>query len=114
MKPISQITSLAQRIQIAPQSTQLDLFAGMASDNYLSRPVKVKVVQPDTGRILFKSRKQLILEPGGDTIAIDLIVNPGASVIINSELEMLLLDADDEEVLDRLKVTLKVEMDDWD
>ena len=113
LKPVSLITSLSQRIQVAPQATQLDLFGGQAHENYLSRPVIIKVVQPFTGKVIFKSKKQSILEPGGGIVAMDLIIVPGASANIKSELEMLLLDADDEEVLDRTKVTLQVELDDW-
>ena len=41
------------------------------------------------------------------------MVVPGAEASSKSELEMQLIDADDEEVLDRLKVTLQVELDEW-
>ena len=113
LKPVSQITSLAQRIQVTPQATQLDLFAGLAHENYLSRPVILKVVQPASGKVVFKSKKSAMLEPGGEPVAMELMAVPGAAADSKSELEMLLLDADDEEVLDRLKITLQVELDDW-
>lgn len=114
LKPITQITSLAQRIQVAPQATQLDLFGGQAHEDYLSRAVVIKVIQPATGKIVFKTKNQSMLEPGGDTIALELMTVPGSSVATKSELEMLLLDADDEEILDRLKVVMQVELDDWE
>ena len=112
LKPVAQITSLAQRIKVE-QAAQLDIFSGQANENYLSRAVIIKVIQLDTGKVVFKSKKQSIIEPGGKVETIELLIVPGASVPIKSELEMRLLDADDEEILDRRKVTLQVELDDW-
>jgi hypothetical protein len=114
LKPISQITSLAQRVKVGSQATQLDLMSGLAHENYLSRPVVIKVIHPSTGKIVFKTKQQISLEPGGEDVTLELIVVPGATVSLKSELEMLLIDADDEEVLDRAKVTLQIELDDWE
>ena len=113
LKPVTQITSLAQRVQIGPQATQLDLFGGQAHENYLSRWVTVKVIHPTTGKMVFKSMQPATVEPGGENITVELSPVPGASVSLKEELEILLLDADDEEILDRAKVTLQVELDDW-
>ena len=112
LKPVAQITSLAQRIQVE-QAAQLDIFSGQANENYLSRAVIIKVIQLDTGKVVFKSKTQFIIEPGGKVDTIELVVVPGASAPLKSTLEMRLLDADDEEILDRRTVTLQVELDDW-
>jgi hypothetical protein len=114
LKPISQITSLAQRVKVGTQAIQLDLISGQAHENYLSRPVMIKVIHPSTGRIVFRTKQQITLEPGGEDVTLELLVVPGATASLKSELEMLLLDADDEEVLDRTKVTLQVELDNWE
>lgn len=113
LKPLAQITSLAQRVQVAPEAIQLDLYAGGAPENYLSRPVLSKVVQPATGKMIFRSKNSVMSEPGGATLALELAAVPGAAALLKSELELRLLDADDEELLDSLKVTLQVELDDW-
>jgi hypothetical protein len=114
LKPVSQITSLAQRIKVGSQATQLDLLSGQAHENYLSRPVMIKVIHPSTGKVVFKTKQQMALEPGGEDVTLELVVVPGATASLKSELDLLLLDADDEEVLDRSKVTLQVELDDWE
>ena len=75
--------------------------------------VIIKVIQLDTGKVVFKSKTQFIIEPGGKVDTIELVVVPGASAPLKSTLEMRLLDADDEEILDRRTVTLQVELDDW-
>ena len=113
LKPITQITSLAQRVQVGPQATQLDIFAGQAPENYLSRQVMIKVIHPTSGKVVFKSKQPASLEPGGEVVTLELTVIPDAKATSKSELEMRLLDADDEEVLDRAKVTLLVDLDDW-
>lgn len=113
IKPITQIISLAQRVQVGSQATQPDLFGGKASENYLSRPVMIKVLHPSSGKMLFKSKQPVILEPGGELVTLELKVVPGASAGMKSELDLYLLDADDEEILDQAKVTLQIELDDW-
>jgi hypothetical protein len=113
LKPISQIISLAQRVQVGSHATQLDLLSGQAHENYLSRPVMIKVIHPATGKVILKSKQQVILEPGGDLVTLELMVVPGATAALKSELELRLLDADDEELLDHTKVTLQIELDEW-
>lgn len=113
LKPITQILSLAQRVQVGSEAVEIDLFTSQAHENYLSRPVIIKVVDPSTGKMVFKSRQPATLEPGGDQATLELMAVPGASAAIKSELELLLLDADDEEILDRARVTLQIELDDW-
>lgn len=113
LKSITQIVSLAQRVQVGPEAAQLDLFAGQAHENYLSRPVVVKVFHPATGKMIFKSKRAVTLEPGGELATLELMAVPGAAAAFKSELELQLLDADDEEILDRARVTLQIELDDW-
>ena len=82
-------------------------------DTFVSRAVLAKVIDPATGKALFKS-DVANLEPGGGTVAIILKKVPGAQGKFGAEIHLQLLDADDDELLESVPVRLNVEMDDWD
>ena len=118
LKPVIQITSLAQRIEIAPGAPgqmklcQLDKPSRGLDEKLIGRTVMVKVMDPETGKAIFKS-KPVDIEPGGETKIVELEKVKGAETAIESKLEMQLFDSDDEELLDHTTVTLKVELDEW-
>ncbi|PZV09629.1 MAG: hypothetical protein DCF22_18240 [Leptolyngbya sp.] len=113
LKPIDQITSLSQRIEVAPAATiQADLFSG-ADENLTSRQILVKVVEPATNKRLFRSVTPTTLNPGDEAVTIELSKVEGVEVAFGSNLDLQVIDADDEEVLDHRTVTLRVELDDW-
>ncbi|OPY50191.1 MAG: PglZ domain protein [Methanosaeta sp. PtaU1.Bin060] len=118
LKPISQIISLAQRIEVAPgapgQTTlcKLEEKARGINEKIIGRKVMIKVIHPDTGKVIFKSESEDI-EPDGETKIVELKKLDGAEAPIDSILEIRLLDSDDEELLDRSNVTLKVVLDEW-
>ena len=112
IKPIEQITSLAQRIQVGPEATQIGLFQQM-DENLLSRKVLLKVLDPQTGKLIFKSTQPASIEPGGSVVVMELNNIPGAEAVLGSDLDLILIDEDDEEILDRRTVTLQVELDEW-
>jgi hypothetical protein len=112
IKPIEQITSLAQRVQVGPEATQIGLFQ-QVDENLLSRKVLLKVLDPQTGKLLFKSTQPASIEPGGTVVVMELRNVPGAKAALGSNLDLILIDEDDEEILDRRGVTLQVELDEW-
>ena len=110
IKPIEHITTLAPRIEIEPgQSGLFD-----ATDQKLTgRRVTVKVVQPESGRLIFISEESVAIEPGGDRQAVTLVFKNKAG--FGEKLEIRLLDDDDEETLEARPVIFQVEADeDWD
>ena len=112
LKPLGQIVSLTQRVEVASGSGEPDLL-GKVDENLLSRKVTIKVVAPETGRLIFKGRGPIVVEPGGNTQVVDLEKVEGAEGRRGMELHLQAVDADDEEVLDRQTVILQVELDEW-
>lgn len=113
LKPISQIVSLTQRVEVASSATaQTDMF-GTVDKNLLGRQVSLKVIDPKNGKLLFKSRSPATIEPGGSTEVLDLVKVEGAEAGIGATLQILVVDADDEEIMDQAQVTLRIELDEW-
>ena len=112
LKPVERIERMLQKIEVAPGSVQQELGGGV-DDTHVSRSVLVKAVDPATGKTLFKS-KPATLEPGGGTVAMTLEKVPGAHAKFGTELNLQLLDADDDQLLESTSVRLSVEVDDWD
>lgn len=115
LKPISQITSLSQRVEIAPGVSHVQKTLGghcALDEKSLGRRVLVKVTSPSTGKAIFKS-DPIDIEPSGETKTVELKKVKGADARIDTKLEMMLVDDDDDEVLDRTDVALRVELDEW-
>jgi hypothetical protein len=112
LKPLGQITSLSPKVEVAPGSGEKDLL-GSVDENLLGRNVLVKIIIPASGKVLFKSKRAVVVEPGGETRVAELERVKGAEAKSGTELQMQVLDADDEEILDRQTVTLQVELDEW-
>jgi hypothetical protein len=112
LKPLGEITSLTQRVELAPGSGEKDLL-GAVDENLLSRKVLLKVLAPASGRVVFKGKRAVVMEPGGDKQAVELERVEGAEAKRGAELQLQAVDADDEEILDRRTVTLQVDLDEW-
>ena len=112
LKPITEITSLNQRVEIEPGVTQHDLM-GRPDENTVSRRVFVKVENPINRTILFKSDEDHLIEPGGVKKIVELKKIEGAEAAFNSEVNILVCDSENEQVLDQRKVMLKVQLDEW-
>jgi len=113
LKPITEITSLTQRIEIgAGTPAQVDL-SGTIDANLLSRNVFLKVIDPNTGKIIFKSKLNYLIEPGGKPIITEIQKLEGAEAPFGAKLQVWVCDSDDEEILDKSDVILKVELDEW-
>jgi len=112
LKPLSEIVSLTQRVEVAPGSGERDLL-GAVDENLLGRKVLVKVLTPLTGKVLFKGKMAIVVEPGGVTQVVELERVESAEAKRGDELEVQAVDADDEEILDRRTVSLQVDLDEW-
>jgi hypothetical protein len=113
LKPVDQITSLSQRIEVAPAALQTGLFEAI-DETLLSRSVRVKVVDLASGKTLFKSKTTAQVDPGGGVVALELSKVHDAEAAVGAGLEILVEDADNDEISDRRAVTLKIELSDWD
>ncbi|MEM2125859.1 MAG: PglZ domain-containing protein [Candidatus Methanosuratincola sp.] len=112
LKPAAPITSLAPRVEVGPEAVQASL-EGEIDENLLGREVQVKVINPETGKILFKTPAPVSIEPGGDVKKVTLEKVEDAQASAGKELRLLLVDADDEEILDQQVVELRIDIDEW-
>lgn len=111
LKPVAHITSEAPRMQAQSAATG-QLFN--ADVNLLSRRVLVKVKDPATGKLVFKHSDPITIEPEGEPVTVQLaIVQPKPELAYDTPLLIEVLDMDDEEILAREEVTLKIEITDW-
>lgn len=113
LKPITQITSLMQRVEVAPAAAQTGFFDPV-DETLLTRTVRVKVCDPATGKALFKGKATARIEPAGGAVSIELAKVDEADAKVGTELEVVVEDADNDELLERRPVTLKIELNDWD
>lgn len=113
LKPITQITSLMQRVEVAPAAAQTGFFDAV-DETLLTRTVRVRVCDPATGKTLFKSKATAKIEPGGAPVSIELAKVAEAEAKAGTELEVVVEDADNDEPLERRPVVLKVELNEWD
>ncbi len=112
LKPVTQIVSLAQKIEVAPAAIRRNLLGGV-DENLLSRQASAKIQDPVTGKLIFKAKNSISLDPDGGSKTLELIKVEGAEAKMGSKLDIVLFDADDEEILDRNSVILQVELDEW-
>lgn len=111
LKPVSYLASETPRVQVQAAATG-QLFN--VDVNLLSRRVLVKVKDPSTGKLVFKHPDPVTVEPEGQPITIQLgLVSPKPELAYGTTLVVEVLDADDEELLTREDVELKVEITDW-
>lgn len=111
LKPVSQITSLAPRLEIEAEGVDVNLL-GEVDEKVVGRRVRVEISHSQTGKKLFSS-DPVIVEPGGEKQAVQLMREPGAQAALRSKLDIVVRDADSGEILDRCMATLLKEMDEW-
>jgi len=112
LKPVVQITSETPRVEVEAGINGMTLFGPDAQQ--LARQVFVKVRNPATGKVVFKHGEPVTVEPGGDPVIVQLkLVEPRPILPYGSALVVEVRDADDEEILDREEITLRVEIDEW-
>jgi hypothetical protein len=112
LKPVGQIASEAPRVQVqAGGKGQAKLFT---DTNELARKIFIKVKDPSKGKLVFRHSNPATIEPEGDPITISLqLVDPRPNLPYGAELVVEVIDADDEEILDREEIKLKVDIDEW-
>ena len=111
LKPVGHITSEAPRVHVQAAATG-QLFN--ADVNLLARRVLVKLKDPATGKLFFRHGEPVTIEPEGAPVTVQLaIVEPKPLLAYGAPLVVEVLDADDEEILVREDVTLKIEISDW-
>ena len=112
LKPVVQITSVVPRIQVEPGDSEAGLFG--ADERKLARRARIKVLDPTTGKVIFKHDDPVTIEPGGKAITVLLkYANKEAGTQYGMKMSVLVIDADDEEILASEEVTLKVDLDEW-
>jgi len=112
LKPVGNIAGELPRIQLESGIIgQGSLFAGSTQ---LARRVVVKVREPASGKLIFRHPEPIIIEPGGDPVTVQLrLVEPRPTISYGTPVMVEVLDADDEELLTREEVILKVDIDEW-
>jgi hypothetical protein len=111
LTPISEIASLKPRVEVRAGATQTTMFG--ADAKVMGRQLIVKVVEPGSGRRLFKSQSHR-LEAEGRPVTIALEREANESCARGSRLQVELRDADNDELLDHCDVELKVDLEEWD
>jgi hypothetical protein len=111
LTPLSEITSVKPRVEVKPGVSQGTIFGVDAK--MMSRQVIVKIVDPVTGRRLFKSGSHKI-EPEAPPLTIVLEREPNEACSRGTRLEVQIRDADNDELVDRCEAELKVDLEEWD
>ncbi|HET6884065.1 MAG TPA: PglZ domain-containing protein, partial [Pirellulales bacterium] len=111
LKPVGNIATEAPRVQVQAAATG-QLFG--ADVNLLARRVFVKVKDPANGKLVFRHVEPVTIEPDGPAVTVPLaLVEPKPVLGFGAPLVVEVLDADDEELLAREEVTLKIEISEW-
>ncbi len=113
LTPLVEITSLKLRVQVQPGST--GRLPGLGAEaGVTGRQVPVKIVEPASGRRLFKAAATLRIEPEGEPVSLMFEREAGESCPRGTRLQVELRDADNAELLDRCEAELKVDLEQWD
>jgi hypothetical protein len=112
LKPLSAIASLRPGVEVGPGAS--DLPGVGAEPRMMSRQVVVKVVEPPTGRTLFRSVATSQIDPDGAPVTITLQRTAGETSARGTRLRVEVRDADNDELLDGCDVELKVDLEEWD
>ncbi|MHB1826832.1 MAG: PglZ domain-containing protein [Steroidobacteraceae bacterium] len=111
LTPISDIASLKPRVEVRAGTSQTTMFG--ADAKMTDRQVIVKVVEPGSGRRLFKAKSHK-LEADGQPVTITLEREPNETCARGVHLQVEVRDADNDELLDHCDVELKVDLEEWD
>jgi hypothetical protein len=80
----------------------------------MGRQVVVKVVEPESGRRLFRSAQSSKVDPDGAPVTLTLEREGGETCPRGARLQVEVRDADNDELLDRCEVELKIDLEEWD
>jgi hypothetical protein len=114
LKPVSRLVSLSPSVEVQAAATAFEGQSRMLDDRLLPRRVTVKVRNAETGAVVFRHGESVTIEPGGETQAVRLsLVEPRPAIAYGARLFVEVADADDETLLAREEVELKVDIDEW-
>jgi hypothetical protein len=74
----------------------------------------VKVVEPGSGRRLFRSAQSCKVDPDGAPVTLTLEREGVETCPRGARLQVEVRDADNDELLDRCEVELKIDLEEWD
>lgn len=112
LKPVTHITSQVPRLEVEAGLQGMTLFG--PDEKLLARRVLVKVRNPETGTLVFRHSDPVTIEPGGQTVIVELqLVEPPPVLLRGAPLVVEVCDADDEEILVRENVLLGIDVDEW-
>jgi hypothetical protein len=112
LKPVSEITTQEPVVEIEPDTRSKKNLFGEVDGSYLGREITIKVRDGTSGKTLFRS-KPVAVSPKDDIRQIRLEKVSGAEGRYGQKLELVIVDADNDEILATQEVTLKVDMDEW-
>jgi len=113
LKPVGYISSETPRLQVQAAGTGQLLLLGPDSD-LIPRSVIVKIVEKETGKLVFRHADSILVQPEGPPVTVQLnIIEPRPELPFGAKLSVIVIDADDEEILAREEVPLKTEINDW-
>jgi hypothetical protein len=113
LTPLGEITSINPRVEVKPIGT--DQLPGIAADpRLMGRQVFVKIVDAKNGRRIFRSAQALKLQAEGPPLMITLAKDEGAKALRGTRVQVQLIDADNDEILDRCDAELKIDLEEWD
>ena len=113
IKPVDQITTLEQRIEVAPAGAIQKSLDGSIDGTLISRNVIVKIIHDESGDLIFTSQRPVTITPGGGPQTITIKKEKSAQAPYDSQLTLWIYDEETNEPLDHTGVILKVELDEW-
>ena len=114
LTPLVEVASLKPRVEVKPGSAaQTSMFG--ADAKMMGRQVVVKVVEPGSGRRLFRSTQSCKVDPDGAPVTLVTLEREGGETCPRgARLQVEVRDADNDELLDRCEVELKIDLEEWD
>ncbi|MGK5084117.1 PglZ domain-containing protein [Bdellovibrionota bacterium FG-1] len=111
LTPLAEISSLKPRVEVK-SGTQTAMFGPDAK--VTGRQIIVKVIEPKSGRRLFRSAKSCKIDSDSAGVTIVLEREAGETCPRGARLTVEVRDADNDELLDRCEVELKIDLEEWD
>ena len=113
LTPFAEITSVKPRVEVKPGGAgQASMFG--ADVKMMGRQIVVKVVEPGSGRRLFRSTQSSKVDPDGAPVSLTLERESSETCPRGARLQVEVRDADNDELLDRCEVELKIDLEEWD
>jgi hypothetical protein len=112
LKPVTEITTLEPVVEIEPETRGKKDLLGEIDGSYLGRQITIKIRDAASGKMFFKSG-DIAVSPKDDIRQVKLDKVSGAQGRYGQKLALVILDADNEEILATADVTLKIDMDEW-